>query len=77
VLGPLLKENMPKVLQSNNSSEFTNTCMKELPEKLNIKCIISLPYKPSNGQVEHFNRTIKGMILQYMPPITSAGTLRS
>jgi len=43
--------------------------MKELLEDLHIKHITSLPYKPkpsSNGQVEQFNRTIKGMIMQYM-----------
>jgi len=41
--------------------------MKELFEGLNVKHITSLPYKPSsNGQVEHFNRTLKGMIVQYM-----------
>jgi len=41
--------------------------MKELLDNLHIKHITSLPYKPSsNGQVERFNRTIKGMIMQYM-----------
>jgi len=41
--------------------------MKELLNDLNIKHITSLSYKPSsNGQVELFNRAIKGMIMQYM-----------
>jgi len=41
--------------------------MKELLDNLHIKHITSLPYKPSsNGQVECFNRRIKGMIMQYM-----------
>jgi len=67
VLGPFLKEHTPKVLQSNNRGEFTNAKLKELLDDLHIKHITSLPYKPSsNGQVEHFNRTIKGMIRQYM-----------
>jgi hypothetical protein len=67
VLGPFLKEHTPKVLQSDNSGKFTNAHMKELLEDLHIKHITSLPYKPSsNGQVEQFNRTIKGMIMQYM-----------
>jgi len=53
VLGPFLKEHTPKVLQSDNSGEFTNAHMKELLEDLHIKHITSLPYKPSsNGQVE-------------------------
>jgi len=66
-LGPFLKEHTPKVLQSDNGGEFTNAKMKELLDDLNIKHITSLPYKPSsNGQVERFNRTIKGMIMQYM-----------
>jgi len=64
---PFLKEHTPKVLQSDNGGQFTNTQMKELLEDLNVKHITSLPYKPSSsGQVEHFNRTIKGMIMQYM-----------
>jgi len=62
-----LKEHTPKVLQSDNGGEFTNAQMKELLDDLHIKHITSLPYKPSsNGQVEQFNRTIKGMIMQYM-----------
>jgi len=67
VLGPFLKEHTPKVLQSDNGGKFTHACMKELLDNLHIKHITSLPYKPSsNGQVERFNRTIKGMIMQYM-----------
>jgi len=67
VLGPFLKEHTPKVLQSDNGGEFTNASMKELLDNLRIKHITSLPYKPSsNGQVERFNRTIKGMIMPYM-----------
>jgi len=59
VLGLFLKEHSPKVLQSDNGGEFTNTHMKELLEDLHIKHITSLPYKPSsNGQVEQFHRTI-------------------
>jgi len=67
VLGLFLKEHTPKVLQSDNGGKFTNACMKELLDDLHIKHITSLPYKPSsNGQVDQFNRTIKGMIVQYM-----------
>jgi len=67
VLRPFLKEHTPKVLQSDNGGKFTKAHMKELLEDLHIKHITSLPYKPSsNGQVEQFNRTIKGMIIQYM-----------
>jgi len=67
VLGPFLKEHIPKVLQSDNGGEFTNASMKELLDNLRIKHITSLPYKPSsNRQVEQFNRAIKGMIMQYM-----------
>jgi len=67
VLGPFLKEHTLKVLQSDNGGKFTNARMKELLDNLYIKHITSLPYKPSsNWQVERFNRTIKGMIMQYM-----------
>jgi len=67
VLSLFLKEHTPKVLQSDNGGKFTNASMKELLDDLRIKHITSLPYKPSsNGQVEQFNRTIKGMIQQYM-----------
>jgi len=43
ILGPFLKENTPKVLQSGNSGEFTNASMKELLDDLDIKHITSLP----------------------------------
>jgi len=67
VLRLFLKEHTPKVLQSDNGGKFTNAKMKELLEDLNVKHITNLLYKPSSkGQVEWFNRTIKGMILQYM-----------
>jgi len=67
VLGPFLKEHTPKVLQSNNGGKFTNALMKELLDDLHIKYITSLLFKhSSNGQVEHFNKTIKGMIMQCM-----------
>jgi len=67
VLRPFLKECTPKVLQSNNGGEFTNAKLKELLDDHHIKHITSLGYNPSsNGQVECFNRTIKGMIMQYM-----------
>jgi len=67
VLRLFLKEHTPKVLQNDNGGEFTNASMKELLDNLHIKHITSLPYKPSsNGQMEQFNRTIKGMIMQYM-----------
>jgi len=48
VLGPFLKEYTPKVLQSNNGGEFTNTCMKELLDNLHIKHITSLKTKNAN-----------------------------
>jgi len=64
VLGPFLKEHTPKVLPSDNGGKFTNACMKELLDNLHIKHITSLPFRPSsNAQVEHFNRTIKGMMM--------------
>jgi len=78
VLGPFLKEHTPKLLQSNNGGEFTNARMKELLDDLYIKHITSLPYKPSsNAQVEQFNRTIKGMIMQYMTASNLADILMS
>jgi len=67
VLRLFLKENTPKALQSKNGGEFTNAKLKELLDDPHIKHTTSLPYKPSsNGQVERFNWTIKGMIMQYM-----------
>lgn len=67
VLGPILSEHQPKILQTDNGGEFTAELMRDLYESLGIKHISSFPYKPSsNGQIERFNRTIKGMILQYM-----------
>jgi len=67
VFGQFLKENTPKVLQSDNGGKFTNDHMKELLEDLNIKHITSLPYKQAAmGKLSTLKWTIKGMIMQYM-----------
>lgn len=50
----------PKLIQSDNGSEFKNEKMKSFLEKEGIKQLFSTPYTPqSQGSVERFNGTMK------------------
>lgn len=64
---PILREHTPKLLHSDNGGEFVNAQMEVLLDELNIKHVKGFPYKPSTqGAIERFNRTFKGMIAQHM-----------
>lgn len=50
----------PKVIVTNNSTQFTNSNFQEFSEKLGITLhFIPIVHPQSNGQVEVTNRTIK------------------
>jgi len=72
VLEPILRQYLPKILQTDNGGKFTSAAALELYKELGIKHLSSFPYKPStNGVIERFNQTIKRAIMQYM---TTKGT---
>lgn len=57
----------PKIIQSDNGSEFVNEQVKQWMEENHIKQIFSHPYTPtSQGGIERFNKTIKAMIYKHM-----------
>src|ERR1700722_14845259 len=65
ILNDFLKENKPKIFQTDNGSEFIYNKLTELLESLKISHILSSPYSPkSQGVIERFNRTIKQMIFK-------------
>jgi hypothetical protein len=64
-LNPLLKEHLPKILQTDNGKEFVNVKLKKVCDDLGIIQITSLPYSPqSQGLVERFNKTLKNMLFR-------------
>jgi transposase InsO family protein len=67
ILGPDLQGIRPRVIQSDNGSEFISSKMKALLRRLGIKQVFSRPYNPqANGQVERFNGTLKRMLFRHM-----------
>lgn len=53
----------PKIIQSDNGTEFVNSVCKLMNEKLKIDHRLSTPYHPrSNGVAERFVRTMKDNI---------------
>lgn len=57
----------PGAIQSDNGSEFIAEEFRKVLEYHDVKQIFSSPYHPrSNGVVERFNRTLKGMISKFM-----------
>ena len=54
---------IPEEVLSDQGSQFTSECMKEVSRLLGIKQLTSTPYHPMcNGLVERFNGTLKTMI---------------
>lgn len=65
-LEPILFKHQPKILQSDNGSEFCNEVLEAIVAKTGTKQIFSSPYKPnSNGAIESFVKTLKRMIYKF------------
>lgn len=59
----LISGSSPKLLQSDNGSEFKNKEMDKVIERFNIKQIFSQPYSPqSNGIIENWNKYAKNAL---------------
>ena len=57
-------QHKPKIIHSDNGSEFKNNELKAWCESLNIKQLYSEPYKPL-GQIERFNKSLKSWIFKH------------
>jgi hypothetical protein len=63
---PIVGERVPKILQSDNGSEFKEQ-VSELLERRGIKQLFSAPYKPTTqGLIERFNGTLKRAVFEHM-----------
>lgn len=57
----------PKILSSDNGTEFKNFLMKDLSDTYGFKQVFGSPYRPqSQGAVERFNQTLKRMLYAHM-----------
>lgn len=57
---------LPKVIQSNQGSNFTSKLFREINQQLGIKHIKSSAYHPqSQGALERFHATLKTMLKTY------------
>lgn len=57
----------PQLIHSDNGSEFTNRDYKEYLRQNNIKTFYGQTYTPQQqGNIERFNRTLKGLIFSYI-----------
>ena len=72
-MSKLASGSLPKVIQSDNGSEFDKTFERHLAQKWKIKSIPSSPYSPqTQGAIERFNRTIKSKIFLHMTKFNTA-----
>ena len=57
------RQGMPGVLVSDNGPQFSSRMFKDFCRREGIKHVTAAPYCPqSNGIVERFHKTLKGMI---------------
>ena len=57
----------PKLLHTDNGSEFINTMVKNVCSRFNIRMIHGRPYHPqSQGQVENLNRRVKNCLRHFL-----------
>eukprot|EP00731_Ephydatia_muelleri_P025646 Em0017g729a len=62
-----MRMGLPRVLLSDNGSEFCNALNDQLSEILGIKRRLTTPYHPqANGLDERFNQTLQNMLVKYV-----------
>jgi hypothetical protein len=67
ILENIFKNAEPKVGIMQCDNEFKGDPLNKVCKKWNVSQLYSLPYKPStNGAIERFNRTLKGLIFKYL-----------
>lgn len=59
---------IPKIIQSDNKSNFTSNFFQRVVDELNIALVTSSVYHPqSQGRLERFQKTIKTMLKKILP----------
>ncbi|KAJ1107728.1 hypothetical protein NDU88_005117 [Pleurodeles waltl] len=70
LMGVFTRMGFPKEVVSDRGTNFTSTYMKSLWKVCGVTYKFTTPYHPqSNGLVERFNRTLKGMIQGLSEPL--------
>lgn len=60
-----LRFGCPKIVISDNDTQFTGTPFRELLRDLNIKHHLTSPYTPQTNPVERANKTVKTTIAKF------------
>lgn len=62
----ILKYGIPKVVVSDNGSNFISDTMKQVSKLLKMKRILTTPYHPQSNQVERFHRSLSSYLKAYI-----------
>lgn len=66
VHGLLLRFGIPKIIISDNGTNFIADTMKEVTKLLKIKKLLTTPYHPQSNQVERFHRSLSSYLKAYV-----------
>lgn len=66
VHGVVLRFGIPKIVISDNGSNFIANTMKEVSKLLKIKRLLTTPYHPQSNQVERFHRSLSTYLKAYV-----------
>lgn len=64
--GLILRFGIPKIIVSDNGSNFIAETMKEVTKILKIKKLLTTPYHPQSNQVERFHRSLSTYLKAYV-----------
>ena len=62
----ILRWGTPRILHTDNGTEFVNEIIRELTEKFKIRQKKTPKYYPQANPTERYNRTIKQIIKAYL-----------
>lgn len=66
VHGLILRFGIPKIVVSDNGSNFIAETMKEVMKLLKIKKILTTPYHPQSNQVERYHRSLSSYLKAFV-----------
>lgn len=62
----ILKYGIPKMVVSDNGTNFISDTMKQVSKLLKMKRVLTTPYHPQSNQVERFHRSLSSYLKAYV-----------